>query len=405
MLSEAKTIEDCLELIAGLKSGPKFELENSDVKILYSIARQVFKGVGLTDRQHELVKIKLLAYSDQFNNHNICVNELLNNLRMPIRSIDRSRWLKLKEVEDELYLGLRFTFNKKLIQTIEPLRVIENRRLFDSLNKIHYYHFTLKNLKFISDKIKDKNFIVDETLQVILDKLENYENNKQDYLPGVFDLDLKNLNKNAYTNAIAALGEPNIENLALYKDRRWQFGLEHFDETDLDASYRSYTNLSKKIINRTQKSVYINSEEYSINNLVHSIVELKRYPILVMLPDEDPLSLFTKIYKAFDGVFSRSSQAVYFRLDNSTEYNRCFNQAIKDYSCNNTIDKETKIVYINKKITKPLARSNWRPNIVLRTDTVMDGKVNAYLEEIDLSIQYAESYSHIDRYTGKLDII
>ena len=38
------------------------------------------------------------------------------NLRTPIRSIDRSRWIKIVDIEDQKYLGVRFSFNKKLVE-------------------------------------------------------------------------------------------------------------------------------------------------------------------------------------------------------------------------------------------------------------------------------------------------
>ncbi len=66
------TIEDCLELLAGFrKESDKFSLMKEDYTIMNSIARQVFKGTALTDRQLALMQTKLLAYKDQFENSDI----------------------------------------------------------------------------------------------------------------------------------------------------------------------------------------------------------------------------------------------------------------------------------------------------------------------------------------------
>ena len=63
------TIEDCLELLAGFrKESDSLKLEKNDYTIMHSIAKQVFKGTALTDRQYALMKTKLIPYSDQFNN-------------------------------------------------------------------------------------------------------------------------------------------------------------------------------------------------------------------------------------------------------------------------------------------------------------------------------------------------
>ena len=60
------TIEDCLEVIAGLSCNTSIEIEKSDKTIMYSIARQVYKGSALTDKQFALMKTKLAAYKSQF---------------------------------------------------------------------------------------------------------------------------------------------------------------------------------------------------------------------------------------------------------------------------------------------------------------------------------------------------
>ena len=55
------TVEDYLERLVGLQDdNVKYTLDSSDISILRSIGRQVFKGIALTDRQHELVKNKLI---------------------------------------------------------------------------------------------------------------------------------------------------------------------------------------------------------------------------------------------------------------------------------------------------------------------------------------------------------
>ena len=74
------TIEDCLEILAGFrKESDGFALIKEDYTIMYSIAKQVFKGTALTDRQFALMQTKLLSYSDQFNKADIPLE--LNNLK------------------------------------------------------------------------------------------------------------------------------------------------------------------------------------------------------------------------------------------------------------------------------------------------------------------------------------
>ena len=92
---EIYTVEDLLESIAGLSTSHKMTLQRNDMTIMYSIARQVFKGVALTDRQLEVVQEKLNTYKDQFIENNIDFHFAINNLRMPLRQIDRSKYIKI----------------------------------------------------------------------------------------------------------------------------------------------------------------------------------------------------------------------------------------------------------------------------------------------------------------------
>ena len=51
MLNDYDTVEDCLEVFVGLQTiDNPFTIEKSDYGIMSSIARQVFRGVPLSDR-------------------------------------------------------------------------------------------------------------------------------------------------------------------------------------------------------------------------------------------------------------------------------------------------------------------------------------------------------------------
>ena len=137
MNTQITTIEDCLETLAGLKKAPKFEIIKEDYNIVTSIARQVFKGTPLTDRQFELMKTKLEAYSDQFAEHGYDTFALaVETLRQPLRHIDRSKYIKIVEhhemvgnykvyesyKSDWSWIKVRFPFSKKLIVDLQGIQ-------------------------------------------------------------------------------------------------------------------------------------------------------------------------------------------------------------------------------------------------------------------------------------------
>ena len=120
---DALTIEDCLELVAGisqlkfhenpdLNKLQNFKLHEDNHKIMFSIAKQVFKGTALTERQYTLVQ-KLLVeyYTKQFTAHEIDLKDCLKRLRHPLRKINDEHWIKLREYKTMQMLVIRFPFN------------------------------------------------------------------------------------------------------------------------------------------------------------------------------------------------------------------------------------------------------------------------------------------------------
>ena len=109
-----KTIEDCLELLVGFQTAPKgmFTIKKEDYNILTSIGRQVVRGIGLTDRQHELLKTKLLSYSDMYEDD---ITKSLDNLRIPLRKLNREKTIKLVHNQLPSILGASGGMSKLII--------------------------------------------------------------------------------------------------------------------------------------------------------------------------------------------------------------------------------------------------------------------------------------------------
>lgn len=415
------TLEDHLELLVGLKGQGKFSLETSDISILQSIGRQVFKGTALTDRQYELVKEKLSKYKDQFSALEYDVEHSFNTLRMPLREIDRTKYVKIVSHLDavgpnEVYesykqnwqwIKVRFPFSKKLIVAIEEIsRTTPSGKYYHKKGSHeHYFHFNEKNIFEVVEMFQPKNFEIDDELLELYQRLKTMNNNKDQYIPGIYNFKLKNLTDRAVKYMLSSIGEPSIETLALYRDRQHLFGLHHFDDADLDHSISQLTILSKKIVTRKHKNVFISNQTYNLNRVSETILELNRFPLLVVLPDvdSDNLSNLSSIHQTFNGFVDNSEMSVLFRLDNQT--NSDFNDYIKKNNLNSPVDKDTKIVYINSSnVPKPLIQSNWRPSaVLLLSSTRQHTRVSTYSESVDLIIHYDETPSQFMR--RNLDIL
>lgn len=393
------TIEDCLELLVGLRGQSKFSIESSDHTILQSIGRQVFKGVALTDRQYDLVKSKLLKYKSQFTALEYDIEDSVKNLRLPLRQINREKYIALYTDSDkQQWIQIRFPFSKKLIVLIESLVKYPSEYKHQKGTHEHLFKFTEKNVFQIVDIFKNKDFKIDDIIIEAYDSLVEINNNKQDYIPGIYNFKFKNLNGNVIDYAISTIGEPSIDNLAIYKDRSSYFGLHHFDQKDLDASSRNLSVLSQKLIHRVKPTVLINPEKYTILNVTDSLIELDRFPLLVVLTEANALDELCIVHRAVRNVIDIGEETVMFRLENDSHSN--FNDYIRENKLNSPIDKNTKIVYIsNNKVPKPLVKSMWRPLTTLLMSSVRSNSlVSAFISQSDLSLHYDKEVSQFMRF-------
>lgn len=402
------TIEDYLELLTGHKTNGTFQLEAKDVTILQSIARQVHKGISLTDRQYELLKEKLVLYKDQFTAQGFTQLDLaLVTLRMPLRIIDRTKTitviedLERKKAFNSIdtkkipWIKIRFPFAKKTIVLIEEISSIAGPDYYhEKGSHEHYFRCTERNVFKVVNQFKDKNFDIDPQLLEQYEKLVIIDSNKENYIPGVYNFKLKNLDKRSVEYMISSVGEPSADNLLIYVDRKEQYGLKYFDQPDVDSCLTNVTYLAKKIALRTKFQVFISNKKYNINQLVEAVLDLYRFPLLVILPTGCQLQQLQKIHRAFDGVVPSDLSSVVFRMDNNDE-GKEFNSYIKRNNLNNIVDNKTKIVYTDTtKLPKPLLKLNWRPSAVLLLDSFRpNGKVLNFIESSDLIIHYDETPS------------
>ena len=392
------TVEDYIEILAGIQtSESKFELISSDYNLITSLGRQTFKGIAFTDRQFELAKIKLNDYKDQFetNGYND-IEQSFDNLRMPVRELDRSKYIKHQDDK----IVIRFIFNKKLIQYIEEIKRIVPGHEYSSVTKIHSFPITEKSIYEVIKTFKDKNFVVQDELLEYYKQVEHMADNKNNYIPGIYSLKLENLNNKAIDFMMSSHGEPTIDNLAIYNDRRDLYGLHHFDDEDLQVSLSKLTTLSQKIVKRKSQQILINPQEHNVDRLAESILELNRMPLLVVLNEKDPLDGLYQMSQAFKGILFNSS-TVLFRLEN-TEYGQEFNSFIKDNDLNISLDNNPKVVYIsNNKLPKPMISSQFQPSTAVLIGSHVPGtKVDTYLNRLDLVIHYDQQASMVYSYRG-----
>ena len=404
------TIEDCIEALAGTHEHIvcSKEIESSDKGLIYSLARQTVNGTAYTDRQHELAISKATHYKSILEEVDIDVTTSVTQLRMPLRSIDRSRWIKLKNIEqslitfnkpEEQYIAVRFSFQKKLISALEN---INSKPIhYDKINKTHYFEYNERTLHNVVSALTNKGIEIQPELQERYEILEMMNNNKKNYVPGIYSLKLKNLHAKAIDYAISTIGSPDVDNLAMYKDRDQLLGITHFDEDDLNNSIRKLTTLSQKIVKRTSSNILINSDEHVFDRVAESILELNRYPLLVVLNDETELENLQKVHQSFRNIFSNDDFCSLYRKENISPGNTEFNEYIKQNKLNNSLAIKSKVVYTSiNKMSKVMLKSEWRPQAAILMGSRRSTKVDQFLQELDLVIHYDTDVSPFRKFSS-----
>jgi len=383
------TIEECIEVLAGAHNNFVClnSVESNDYSLVSSLARQTVRQTPYTDRQLELAKTKVRKYKALLEELDIDVELSTTQLKMPLRTIDRSRWIKHEVSDLGEVIAVRFTFQKKLISALEN---INSKTIhYDKINKIHYFEYNEQALHNVVGALTGKGFEIQPELQERYNILEMMNNNKKNYVPGIYSFKLENLHSKAIDYAISTIGSPDADNLAMYKDREQVLGIEYFDEEELNISIQKLTTLSQKIVRRNQPQILINSDEHTFDRVAESILELNRYPLLVILNDETDFHKLQTVHHSFRNIFSKDDFCALYRKDNNVAKNIEFNQYIKENNLNNSLAINSKIVYTNvNKMSKILLKSNWVPNAAILMGSVRHTKISPFLAELDLVIHY-----------------
>jgi hypothetical protein len=384
-------LEDCLEHLAGLRESPvKFTIEQTDFTIMNSIARQCFKGMALTDRQSALMQEKLQTYRDQFMNLDWDFDYAVNQLRQPLRSIDRSKYIKISGND----IVVRFPFNKTDIVYVQEAANKCQEYHHQKGSHIHSFAYNERNILNLLDRFTKKEFTIDEELLDIYDKVKAINSNPQEYLSGIDDnYNLININAKLAVTIQNEVGEASAESFTKLYDRRFRYGFNHVANLG-----KARNELIHNIAARKETTYHSIPSIESTNAILTALWELDRFPLLVIL---DPLHAEEQLYtfaNHYRDILDAEEQSVLFRLE---QKDAGFNQLVKDRKLNNWVDISTKVVYISKsKLPKLLVKNGWKPSAAFCFTSSMDRFVDSYVSfNCDLIVYREEHTSPMRRHS------
>lgn len=379
-----KTVDSFLQdIIKNNFYQPDILWENKDKKILESLSHQLKNGVFLTENQGNLLLKILTDYRDKLEKS---TTSSLLFLESPLwskefRLLDIVKTIFLKK-SDFSEIFIEFSYNKKIKEKLFSLTKSVYGSIVHHKNNLYSVPLTENNICLLVDTFKEYGFKFDEKLINFYKEIEEIKSKSA----VTFDI-TKTTNVRLLEQLQEEIGSNNISSTIFLHDRKLKFQYAYTQVLEENS-------LKGLIAKRSDVDVYINSNSYSFKDVLSAIIDLQRFPLLIIFDYYRPdfcKKLLDQIRQTFVDLDIKEKVGIYFRLDNNL--NQDFNTRIADLGYNTYLDSDTQLVGLsNKQLPKFLVKEGWKPKAVLCfSPSFKNTKINSYCDSVDLKICYSEN--------------
>ena len=197
----------------------------------------------------------------------------------------------------------------------------------------------------------------------------------------------------------ADLGPLTDINPHILADRRirYQYTVPNYQPDDVWLPTVTLTSL---IASRPSADIWIDSKLYSVTNLIDSLIELERLPLMLVfnvsssISHHGSLELFQKALS----LRNITEVGIYFRSDNKQK-GRLFNQLIASSEYNKYLDDTIKVAGVDgNNLPKFFLTSSWKPMSVISLNSALGyNKPSVYANSCDLRITYSQTQPILKR--------
>lgn len=342
----------------------KHVMPETDIRLFKSFDNQIKKSLSLTDKQVLLAQKKIKSNQLNIEKLNVSdLDDLIKTTKYPIRNVDRSRWIKLVEnpgSNNGLYIGVRFLYKNSIIKKINQIANMLQIQHVHKSGKVHYFPYSERSLVTIIEELKPMHFELDDQLYSVYEYLTCL--NKKDCCIGIDNYQLCNAPDSMIDSIKEELGPLTEKSVVLYKDRSIKYGIEWFNKRELERSKRYYSQLSNSISKRKNKQIAFLMENHDYEELIGSLNELKRFPVLCVIPQHDKNNVIRQLDKSIKKVDSKLRSSYIFKLSsNDTQFNEYVEENISQ-----ELTSDTDVVYTLDTAKHGLAsHENWMPSTVV----------------------------------------
>lgn len=363
-------------------------ISKRDSRVLRNLSNAVLSPNFITLNQSRLL-LKILA-ENQKSLVPLDVT-ILENLEMPswsrtFRVVDQTKKMVIQtDLENNHHIVIEFAFSSGLRKTMHSLNktVSGLRQVVPA--KIYHADLTEVNIVTLVELLLPLEFVIEENLKNYYETIKSWSETtiKDQFLLTTI------VHPNFQKQITADLGIETAIDDNIINDRsvRYQYYRENHE--------KSPKNLTEVIANRPSSRMWINSNTHSLDEIITSLVDLKRLPVLVVFDNynnQHCLENLKKLGEILEDNRIYNNVGIYFRLA-SDEVGKEFNQFIANNQYNCQLDTTTQIVGVqNGKIPKFFLKSNWKPmSVISLCGALRASKTAAYTNCCDLVISYTDS--------------
>jgi hypothetical protein len=251
-------IEDYLELIAGLAGFPYSKatpivvtLARYDIQIVHSMALQTSQGTPLTDRQALLAHKLVVKYRRQLasNGLDLGVHEDNAVFRLPVRFVDRSRDIKLKDG----VIYIRFPYDDTLVNELkQSAKDTPGSLRFDVVTKMWVATVTEPRLMWLQHLVGKYNFEPDDQIVELIEQVAQAQQLgfKIELIAGDQGLEIVNAESSLIEYINENLGGFGIDNLVRLIDNSSILGYTVSSEIEQYAELKYSASVQNLLLNK-----------------------------------------------------------------------------------------------------------------------------------------------------------
>jgi hypothetical protein len=363
-------------------------LSKRDAKVLRSLSSIVLNTTFITENQGRLL-LKIIRDNQEkipFLSEEIKESLITPSWSKLFRQVEIVKKLYISnQVDADLCLTVEFTFSSPIRKTLQGISKKVSNLAQVAPGKIYTADLTEKNIVELVEALEPYGFTIDERIQnhyKIIKSWSQEEVQKQFLITNI-------VYPNFQKHITADLGIDTAidESIIIDRSNRYQYFYEKGEKTP--------ENLTEIIASRKTPKVWIDQNKYKFNQVIESLINLKRFPLLVVFDSYTPkkcldeLTILSENLKDF-GIYT--NVGIYFRLDN-TDNGIEFNQYIANNSYNCQLDSDTKVVGVQSgKIPKFLLKADWKPMSVISLGVPLrHSKTAVYANCCDLILTYSDA--------------